>query len=177
MRSPRESFRTIQQGCRGCRSRGFTLLEVALVLLVAGLAFWLGLLLLGRGLQQRRADRFIADLETFAAAFQDYHRQQGVWPPSTGETKAVPGGMENFLRETNWSLGSPFGGTYGWVPPDSAGRQGAVTLTAFSPNFPLGLTRAGLLELDRRMDDGDPATGRFRTGFNGWPVYLAGDKP
>jgi type II secretory pathway pseudopilin PulG len=25
--------------------------------------------------------------------------------------------------------------------------------------------------------DGDLATGRLRTGFNGWPVYLVGDSP
>ena len=83
----------------------------------------------------------------------------------------MPRGMEKALGETNWAGGSPFGGNYGW---DS---RGLVVLTAFSPSFPLTLTRADLLEIDRRIDDGDLATGRFRTGFNGWPVYQIEDKP
>jgi len=50
--------------------------------------------------------------------------------------------------------------------------MGAVTLTAFSPSFPLTLVESDLIYIDRKIDDGNLATGRFRTGFNGWPVYL-----
>ena len=63
------------------------------------------------------------------------------------------------------------------MPPQAVGSPGRITLTAFSPHFPLTLTRSDLLALDRQIDDGDLTTGRFRTGFNGWPVYLVRDKP
>lgn len=46
-----------------------------------------------------------------------------------------------------------------------------IAVTAFAPDSPLRLTAQQLLEIDRRIDDGNLATGRFRTGFNGWPVY------
>ena len=55
---------------------------------------------------------------------------------------------------------------------DPGGGRGVVTLTAFVPQFPLTLTRADLQRIDRLIDDANLATGRFRTGFNGWPVYL-----
>ena len=171
MSSPRQNFRTMDRGRAGPCSPGFTLAEVLLVLLILVLAGVLLLAVLGRVRQQQSSERFIADLQKFSAAFQDYHRQHGVWPASTSRAVALPRGMEDRLVETNWASGSPFGGHYGW---DS---RGLVGLTAFSPEFPLQLTRADMLELDRRIDDGDLATGRFRTGLNGWPVYLAEDKP
>ena len=73
--------------------------------------------------------------------------------------------------ESNWAEGSPFGGSYGWD------GRGGILVTAFSPGFPLALTRAELREIDRRLDDGNLGTGRFRSGFNGWPVYQVEEKP
>ena len=161
----------MERGQGGPPLRGFTLVEVMLVLLILVLAGALLFTGLGRVRRQQRGERFIADLQEFSAAFQAYHGQHLAWPPSTTGEVTVPRGMEAALVETNWAGASPFGGNYGW---DS---RGAVVLTAFSPSFPLALTRADLLEIDRRIDDGDLATGRFRTGFNGWPVYLVEDKP
>ena len=159
------------RGRGGHRPRGFTLVEVLLVLLILVLAGALLFTGLGRVRRGQRAERFIADLQEISAAFQAYHAKHGAWPPSSSGEVTMPRGMENVLGETNWAGGSPFGGSYGWD------GRGGVVLTAFSPSFPLTLTRAELVELDRRIDDGDLATGRFRTGFNGWPVYQIEDKP
>ena len=177
MSSPRHSFRTMKPGRGERRARGFTLLEMGLVLLIILLAAWLGLLLVARARQHQRAERFIADLQEFSAVFQDHHRQHGAWPPSTNGKITVPRGMEEILAKTNWARGSPFGGSYGWVEPgparpDGRASRGDLVLTAFAPSFPLEFTRADLLEIDRRIDNGDLATGRFRTGFNGWPFFF-----
>lgn len=153
------------------RACGFTLPEVMLVLAIMVLAAILIFTLLGRDARHRNSDRFVADLEEFATAFQTYHRQNRTWPPSTSSEVATPPGMESFLEETNWDNGSPFGGSYGWD------RRGAVVLTAFAPAFPLELTRADLLAIDDQIDDGDLTRGRFRTGFNGWPVYFVRETP
>lgn len=167
MSSPRHSFRT---GGRG-RAPGFTQPEVLLGLLVLVLAAALVFTVLGRARQNANRERFIADLQAFATIFQAYQQQHRVWPPSTHGEAALPPVVAHALEDTHWGDGSPFGGSYGW---DS---RGAVVLTAFAPAFPLELTRADLLAIDRQMDDGDLATGRLRTGFNGWPVYLVGDNP
>ena len=163
---------------------GFTLIEAGLVLLVFALAAVLAFDLLARVQQGRRCDAFIADLREFAAAFQnDAQRHEGAFPASSDEA-ALPPSLESRLQDTNWHKGSPFGGSYGWVAPDPAnppadasgrGQRGAIALTAFSPSFPLTLSRRDLLDIDVRIDDGNLATGRFRTGFNGWPVYLVGE--
>ncbi len=152
-------------------ARGFTLTEMMLVLLVVLLAGVLLFTWLGRDRRQRDRERFISDLQEFATAFQNYQRQNRRWPAATTAEVPLPAGMEDALVETNWADGPPFGGSYGWD------RRGAVVVTAFAPAFPLDLTRAELQAIDRRMDDGNLSTGRFRTGFNGWPVYFVADNP
>jgi hypothetical protein len=47
-----------------------------------------------------------------------------------------------------------------------------IALSAFSPASPHLLSEADLLALDARLDDGNLATGRFRAGFNRWPIYV-----
>jgi len=158
-------------GAGRARKGGFTLVELMLSLLVVVLAVALLFTWLGRERRHRGGARFIADLQEFATAFQDYQHAHRAWPPPTTAERPVPRGMEEALVETNWAEPSPFGGRYDWD------GRGAVMLTAFSPAFPLELTRAELLAIDREFDDGNLATGRLRTGFNGWPVYLVEDKP
>ena len=167
----RHNYQTMGWGRGGRRAFGFTQAELLLVLLVMVLVGVLLFAALGRIRQHRNAERFIADLQDFAAVFQSYRQQSHAWPASTNGETRLPRELEAALGDTHWDEGSPFGGSYGW---DS---RGAVVLTAYAPAFPLSLTRADLLEIDRRMDDGDLATGRLRTGFNGWPVYFVEENP
>lgn len=150
--------------------RGLVLVELLLFLLVLGLAAAVLVAGLGRLRHHGRVEQLGTELQIFAKVFEQARVASGRWP-------ATPGTVVAPLRDSAWGKGSPFGGQYGWLPPGPAGQAGMITLTAFAPAFPLALTRADLLEIDRRIDDGDLATGRFRTGFNGWPVYLVGDKP
>jgi type II secretory pathway pseudopilin PulG len=149
--------------------RGLVPVEVLLILLVVGLAGALLFTALGRIRHGARLEQFGAELQAHAATIEQARAERGRWPATAEE--AGPR-----LMDGGWMDGSDFGGEYGWVPP-AAGRPGMITLTAFAPGFPLELTRADLLALDRKLDDGDLATGRFRTGFNGWPVWLVADQP
>ncbi len=163
-------------------ARVFTLLEIMLAVVVGISALIVVVQLVERRQQQQRRERLGLDLQTFATALQDYHRRTESWPPSTPGEGALPGGLEEVLRLTPWTQGSPFGGSYGWIAPSAVGgkaadrlNHGAITLTAFVRGDPLALTWDDLLQIDRHIDDGDLATGLFRTGFNGWPLYLVED--
>jgi type II secretory pathway pseudopilin PulG len=59
----------------------------------------------------------------------------------------------------------------------AANAGGLIAITAFSPKAPLALTAKDLLYIDSKLDDGNLATGRFRAGFNGWPVYQIAPSP
>ncbi len=165
-------------------NRGVTLVEVALGLVILALAVCLALDVVGRIQHRRRCDQVIADLRDFAADAQ--HRVRPVNPPPA-EIAGDPVAAE---RPINFAVSkeSPVGGFYEWVPPAAknppstgeppAGRSlGAIRLTGFPPGPPLTLSHADLLYLDAQLDDGDLATGRFRTGFNGWPVCQLGAQP
>ena len=152
-----------------------------MLILVLGVV--LALMVIQKIQHRARCDELIADLRAISTAFQSYHQQQATWPAASNEGVAPPHGLESLLKETNWLKGTPFGGSYGWVPPDPSPEpsheadrgwagSGTITLTAFSPSFPLTLSRADLVYIDAQIDDGNLATGRFRTGFNGWPIFL-----
>lgn len=169
------------------RCGGFTLVEVGLVLLALGLAIYIAVSEVKKIQHRAQRDRWVEDLQALAAAFETYRAKKGDWPPATSVEAAVPAGMESALADTAWGKGTPFGGSYEWIPPvrtkiedREAGKApasgGTIALTAFSPSPPLELTDEDLRYIDRALDDGNLATGRFRTGFNGWPTYLVNPK-
>ncbi|MBM3852405.1 MAG: hypothetical protein FJ399_04530 [Verrucomicrobia bacterium] len=58
-------------------------------------------------------------------------------------------------------------------PPDSTPM---IVVTAYAPELPLRITAEHLRYIDQKLDDGNLATGRFRVGFNGWPVFRITDE-
>jgi type II secretory pathway pseudopilin PulG len=148
----------------GHDTRAFTMLEAMLALLVIVLAGALLVGVLARVRHAARCEQLGTELRALAADFEKYHSTYGRWPETPAKAAE--------LIDDSWPDGSPFGGHYGWVPPEADGRPGRIELTAYIPDFPLTLSRADLLEIDRQIDNGDLTTGRLRTAFNGWPVYL-----
>ncbi len=164
------------------RLRGFTLLGLGLAVLCVGLASYIALSEVRKFQHRSQREQFIEELRKFATAFETYRNTQGVWPVGTNGESKVPRGMETSLANSTWLSGPPFGGSYEWIPParteattETAGQKPApvalIAVTAYSPRPPLALSLADLLYLDEKIDDGSLSTGRFRTGFNGWPVY------
>jgi Flp pilus assembly protein TadG len=141
------------------RRRGSLAIEMALVLLILMLGGWLAVEVIARVQQRQRCAAFTAELRELAQAIQRL-------PP---RTTADATALATALADTKWSKGSALGGRYELI--SSSGGERVIAVTAFAPDFPLKASRADLLRIDREVDDGDLATGRFRTGFNGWPVY------
>lgn len=135
-------------------------------------------------------DRLAKDLTTASSAFQTYMKEHSAVPADSA-AGVVPAGMAAYLKDLDWTAPTAVGGTYRWThvpavePVGAAGAApavpspgtGVIALTAFAPGPALELSAADLLELDRRLDDGNLATGKFRTGFNGWPVLTVSISP
>lgn len=131
---------------------------------------------------QRALARVTKELKSAAMAFQACLRDRGVAPPDTN-AGLVPPGMASYLAGINWTNPTPVGGFYRWVNV-AAGESGAaasavgmIAITAFPRCPPLTLSVADMREIDRRLDDGNLATGNFRTGFNGWPNFWVRASP
>jgi hypothetical protein len=153
--------------------------ETGLLLLCVGLAGFIAIFEFGQLRHRMKRDDLVADLQQIAAVLEKHHAQKGEWPAATSPDQPIPRGLEAELARTRWSAGTPFGGAYHWTPPlktpgdktDAASPPpGHLAVTAFSPSRPLGLTRADLRYIDQKIDDGNLSTGRFQSGFNGWPV-------
>jgi prepilin-type N-terminal cleavage/methylation domain-containing protein len=192
MPSSGQNFRPLTPARAPRRAGGFTLFELLLAMLVLGLVSYIAIAEVGKFQHRAQRDQFVADLKDIAAAFEAYHAQKGDWPPATNAEIRIPRGMESALANTRWSAGPPFGGSYDWLPParvpvsetdakpgpaKKPAPPGVIAITAFFPSPSLSLSDDDLRYIDAKLDDGDPATGRFRTGFNRWPVYLIETAP
>ncbi len=161
--------------------RGSLVFEAVFGLLILAAAGWLAAECTNRLVQRRRCERFVSDLREIAGAFQRYALEVDGPAVARSASGELPPRLLEMLDATAWRKGSPFGGTYEWVPGVPGGAKprgalrleaGAITVTAYHPARPLTLGRRDLLYIDRELDDHDLATGRFRAGFNGWPRYV-----
>lgn len=144
------------------------LVTTAAILLLAVVA-----VAINRHRHRNAREHFVADLLASKAAFQSFLRLQTGAPPDTAPG-LVPVGMEPYLEKIAWSKPTPVGGVYRWVAREGPAKAtfGVIALTAFPPAPEIRLSVDDLLEIDRRIDDGNLATGDFRTGFNGWPTLI-----
>jgi type II secretory pathway pseudopilin PulG len=188
MRQPSPVARPALPAFARRRIGGFTLFETGLALLALALAAYIALAEVGKFQHRAQRDQFVADLRSLATAFETYRAQKGEWPAATNAEARIPRGMESALANSPWLAGPPFGGTYDWVPPARTSANdknapkdrvpaGMIAITAFSPGLPLALSDEDLRYIDRKLDDGNLATGRFLTGFNRWPIYLVSPRP
>jgi hypothetical protein len=91
--------------------------------------------------------------------------------------------MDPYLSAEQWTSPTSAGGSFQWQkttgqPADKSSRTvGRILITAFAPSPAFQFSHADLAAIDQRIDDGDLATGRFRTGFMGWPMFVVPAPP
>lgn len=157
-------------------ARGFTLVEIALVAVIIGLLAVLAVPT-SRMIRARAAAAAVNnDFRVIAGAFQQYASENGSkWPAEQAKTSAtLPAGMAGYLRATNWGKPTPFGGYYNWdykVKHQGRTVKAAIAIYA-QKKLPLRVTRAQLLEFDRRFDDGNLKTGSFQLGASNCPLFI-----
>lgn len=156
------------------RRRGFTLLELAVVLAILSVVLALAVPAAGLLLSRARTRALENDLRVFATAFQNYAVQRGDWPAGDGTPGAVPEGMEDELRESNWQRRSPIGGHYAWETDSlqQGARYRAVIVVASTPDSPVMDHRDQLVAIDRELDDGNLAAGNFFLGYGNQPTFV-----
>ena len=143
--------------------RGFTLVEIMLVVVIIGLLALLALPLVGRARDNARAARFINDLRNAVQAFELYALQTGYYPADTGPG-VKPADMTDELRRPQWEKTTPIGGNWDWAVEQGSFYAGVMVV---SPTVSASLLRA----VDQRIDDGDLSAGRFQSEGSG-VVYI-----
>lgn len=135
--------------------RGFTLVEIMVVVVIIGLLAALAIPAFQRSQRASQNARAINDFRIFVQAFEVYNSQSGSWPPNAGGG-VVPAGMSGDFKQDAWTANpNTLGGRWNWDynrPEFLAG----VSVSNFT------VTDAQLLEIDAKLDDGVLTTGFFR---------------
>ena len=148
------------------RSRGFTLVEIMIVVALIGILAAIAIPAVRHQQQRAQNSRFVSDLRVFAAAFETYATKNGRWP-ADANPGAVPTGMSGELRDADWTVAqTPIGGHWDW-DYKSAGVTACISVHTVT------LTPEQMKEIDRMIDDGNLATGNFRTtSTSGYYIYI-----
>ncbi len=163
-----------REGCRG-----FTVLEIAIVVAIIGIITAIALPAFERMQRNTRFSALINDLRVLGGAFQHYNATNGGWPPLSTNAGVVPEGMQDFLRETNWTKTTIFGGGYVWEQDVTHNGRKVRAAIAIQPtdNSPVSMTRQEMEMFDAQYDDGNLATGFFQAGYLNLPLYVIEDDP
>lgn len=163
-----------REGCRG-----FTILEIAIVLAIMGIITAIALPAFERMQRNTRFSALINDLRVLGGAFQHYNSTNGGWPPLSTTAGVVPEGMQDFLRETNWTKTTIFGGGYVWEKDVTHNGRKVRAAISVQPtdNAPVSMTRQEMAMFDAQYDDGNLATGFFQAGYLDLPLYVIEDDP
>jgi prepilin-type N-terminal cleavage/methylation domain-containing protein len=155
-------------------ARAFTLLELSVTLFIISVLAALAVPSLKRVLLESRSVALANDLRAFAAAFEDYAHENSNWPPGGGAAGEFPAGMAGRLSRTNWERITPIGGRYLWAPGSlhQGERYQAAIVIASVEGDPVTSDRLQLQDIDRRVDDDDLGTGKFRLGYRNYPVFV-----
>jgi prepilin-type N-terminal cleavage/methylation domain-containing protein len=138
--------------------RGFTLVEIMIVVVIIGLLAALALPAFARVQKAARLSRFVNDLRVASGAIEHYALDKGGWPPDGNA--ALPPELNEYIPPGKLPSPPVFGGYWDW-------DRGNFGITAGLSLENYTALESELEAVDRKIDDGDLTTGMFRkTGGN-----------
>ena len=155
------------------RCAAFTIVQVLVSMSVCSIVLTFAVPKVKQSERQSRATIIVADLRTFASTFERYAQERGAWPAETN-AGVMPPEMAEHLGASGWLRETPIGGQYNWDANQmhSGTRYRAVISISETSLAALPLNQELLTDIDRMMDDGNLATGQFRTGVSYDPIYI-----
>ena len=133
------------------RQRAFTLIEIAVVVVILGLLIALTLPGYRRITLKTKATAVTNDLRSFAGTFANYQLQNGVWPVGGTGPGNIPPEMTNALAVA-FTKPTPIGGQYEWISNSTYKGAIGITLDGGADSEQLDL-------IDSMLDDGDTSKG------------------
>jgi len=140
-------------------SKGFTLIEIMIVVAIIGLLAVLAIPAFAKARRNSRISAQMNDLRILGDAFELYAMEQGNFPPATWVPGLLPLSMNGYVQIKIWSQIAPCGGSYAWKQNTTA--TGVVRYyISLSGNVDQDIWD----QMDQEMDDGNPGTGQLQYG-------------
>lgn len=144
-------------------SRGFTLVEIMIVVVIIGLLAAIAIPAFQRVQRSAISKRYINDVRQIRDAVERYTLENGGYPPN-GSASIHPSLSGYVPDSVMTSTTTPLGGVWDWDYQQSG-------ITAMVSVWQFTASDAQLLDIDRTIDDGNLATGIFRKA-NGKASYI-----
>jgi len=143
------------------------LIELLVVVAIIGIIASVAVGVLREQVEKAVVSAVSADLKTFETGFVSYATDNGDFPPDThlNDNYNLPAGAEGYMPVQKWSQETPLGGNYNWEGPDYYPYAG---ISWFNPNAPASTFAL----LDKKFDDGDLTSGKFRITANGRYTFI-----
>jgi len=150
------------------KSRGFTLVEIMVVVTIIGILATLSIPAMQSVQLRTRGTTFFQDARVFSEAFQRYAQEHGSFPRHQRGRDRFPPNMEGYIKETDWTRTTPLGGRYSWDDRRRArrsGHRGAIMVLRGT------MTMRELRQIDTWFDDGNIRTGVIQVRSGGRRIY------
>jgi prepilin-type N-terminal cleavage/methylation domain-containing protein len=145
-------------------NRGFTLVEVMIVVAIIGLLAALSVPAMLEAGTKTRARRFAREIKVAGHAFVQYASENGEYPADKTPAQ-MPDGMAAYLKGFPWAEETLIGGNWDW-DYGVFGVHAGVSVQ--SPDW----NDDYMTKIDSVIDDGNLNTGQFRKRTGGYMYIL-----
>lgn len=136
------------------RRRGFTLVEIMIVVVIIGLLVAMALPSFRRVRINSQNTRFISDIRAFRGAAESFAMAMGEWPEDSN-TGNLPPGLDEWIKLSDFGEETPIGGRYD-IEFDDSGITFGIGVVGYRVN------ESQLEDLDTVHDNGDLTSGKWR---------------
>lgn len=143
--------------------KGFTLVEIMIVVAIIGLLAVIAMPAYYRANIRAKGVRAANDMRTFGGAFVTFAVDNGYYPKDNHE--ALPSGMDPYIDEDKFNAPTPLGGRYNWEGPNRHDFAGVAISS-------LDISDEWLQIIDETIDEGKVYEGQFMKTSKGRYTYI-----